>query len=168
MIKRIVHNLLGRLGYQIIRTDPTSKNKKYGPIPGYHRLDKLPPLSTVIDIGVGHQGSPFLYTRFTDADFISIDPLQEAEEAVQEKLGSNSSRFIRAAVGRTQQSIELKVSQTPSRTSLLERTKHDSHSRSTETRRAQILKAGNNTVELLFSQADDAIRETWAYANTEE
>lgn len=77
MIKNILQNLLGKFGFQIVRTG--SANKKYGPIPGYYRLDKLPLLSTVIDIGVGHQGSPFLYKRFSDANFISIDPLREAE-----------------------------------------------------------------------------------------
>ena len=242
MIKIILQSLLGKIGFQIVRTG--SVNKKYGPTPGYYRLDKLPPLSTVVDVGVGHQGSPFLYTRFSEANFISIDPLHEAEQAVQKRLGSSKGHFIQAAVGTKRQLIEFQVSETPSRTSLFERTQHDHNSLPMETRQAQmdcldsllqgieikrpallkvdieggeldclqggketvdavdyiilelqltrnfrgsyrfseviafmaqrqfepfqVLKAGNNTIELLFSQADDPIRETWAYGTTEE
>ncbi len=134
-----------KLGGKLVRlrSKALAVTKKYGPTPGYHRLDKLPRIATVIDVGVGHNGSAFLYKRFPDAFFISIDPLREAQEAVNRHLGRNNNHFILAAVGMTKKIIEFHVSRTPSRTSLLQRTRHDDHSTPTETRHAQMDRLDN-------------------------
>jgi len=232
-----IQNAVRRCFHNIMRTK--RKSQAWGAVPGYHRLDKLPGISMVIDVGVGHRGSPFLYTRFPQAYFISIDPLREAEEILHKYLNSSNSRFIQAAAGKERRDIEFQVSRVPSRSSLYDRVQHDTNSMPVETRKAQMdlldnllrgveiqspallkidieggeldcliggeetvksvdyivlelpltcnyrnsyrfseviaflaecnfevfqtLKAGNNSIDLLFSRNDDPIREIWSY-----
>ncbi len=108
-------------------------------MPGYHRLAGLKPVNTVIDIGVGHNGSPFLYRHFPDATYLSVDPLREAEQAVAKGLGrSDNSLFIEAALGEEPATIDLPISRVPSRTTLLEPVSRKADRTSSETRRVEI------------------------------
>lgn len=102
--------------------------------PSYRRLEKLPEVSTVIDVGVGDQGSPFLYSRFPMAFFVSIDPLHECSEILDQYLGEGRHVFIQTAVGSEESEETISVSAKPSRTSLLERVQHDDKSKATEER----------------------------------
>lgn len=140
MIGKILNVILSKRGWEIVKKQE-SKNRntrKFGSTPGYHRLEKLPPLSTIIDVGVGDEGSPFLYERFEDAYYISIDPVAESEQAVNKHLNDDQSVFIGKALGSEKGVIELEVSNKASRTSLLERTDYDSKSEITETREVEI------------------------------
>ncbi|MCH8475754.1 MAG: FkbM family methyltransferase [Opitutales bacterium] len=154
MSKTLLQRIIQRAGRKIEKVGLKLNQSavKYGPHPGYHRLDKLPFLSTVIDIGVGHNGSPFLYDRFPSAFFISIDPLREAEDAVQRNLKNKKNSFILAAVGKQQKTIQFQVSQTPSRTSLLQRTGEDNDSRPMETREAKMDRLDNLLANLDFAR----------------
>lgn len=108
--------------------------------PSYARLRKIPAVATVIDVGVGDQGSPFLYSRFPDSFFISIDCLFEAAEAVKRHLPESRSYFVQTAVGAENSETNFQVSAKPSRTSLLERFKNDWSSAPVEERITTIRK----------------------------
>ncbi len=140
MLGKILNVVLSKRGWEITRKKKSKKQKtrKFGAEPGYHRLDKLPPLSTIIDVGVGDEGSPFLYERFKDAFYISIDPVAESENAVKQHLKDAQSVFIEKALGSEIGVIELEVSNKTSRTSLYERTEYDSKSEITEKREVLI------------------------------
>lgn len=216
--------------------------------PRYTRLTKIPSVATIIDVGVGDQGTPFLYSAFPEAFFVSIDPLIEAARAVGQLLPESRSFFVQTAVGSEESEVSFHVSSKPSRTSLLRRVKDDASSASVEKRMTrirrlddvtqeaesslgslkqplmlkvdiegyeleclvgatrtisqasyvlveapltenfensyrfsdliglmannnfevfQILKAGNNSIDLLFARADSPIRRMWTYGNTE-
>lgn len=113
--------------------------------PGYHRLDDLPSLETIVDIGVGHQGSFFLYDRFPNSYFISIDPLSEAEKIVNDLInnGRLNGCFIRAAAGKETKEVSFTVSSSPSQSSLFQRTRHNQHSRAIESRTTTVDRLDN-------------------------
>lgn len=138
MIGRILSSILEKRGWKVTKDVEPPPTRKFGSTPGYHRLEKLPQLATIIDIGVGDEGSPFLYERFQDAFYISIDPVAESEEAVKKHLGSDQNVFIGKALGSEKGTIELEVSSKASRTSLLERTDYDDKSEITEKREVEI------------------------------
>lgn len=138
MLLRFVNVILANLGFSLVRTKPAKARTKFGMTPGYHRLEKLPPIAMVIDVGVGPNGSPFLYKRFPHAFFVSIDPLEESGPIVARHIPESQSYFVNAAVGRSPGYVELDVSQTASRTSLYARTCHDDASHPVSTRRVTV------------------------------
>jgi len=135
----VLIKLLNRI---LSRYDLILVNNKWHP--SYDRLRWLPPIKTVIDIGVGHQGSPFLYSTFPHSQFISIDPLKEAEHAIPDHI---NNIFINKALGSSKAVTELQVSCTPSRSSLLNRIGHDDNSKIIEMR------------EITLSLLDEVLRE---------
>lgn len=96
-------------------------------------------MGMVIDVGVGDQGSPFLYSHFKNAYFISVDPLEEGRKAVQRYLPTARNTFVQSALGSADRSkITIDVSVKPSRTSLLQRIQHDNMSQPLEKREITI------------------------------
>lgn len=126
MLKKILSFILKKRGLKIVKLGNEKQQKACGSNPGYHRLDKLPVLSTIIDVGVGIEGSPFLYERFKEAFYISIDPVAESEEALKKHLKTSQSVFVNKALGLKTGVIELQISSKPSRTSMHNRTEIDS------------------------------------------
>lgn len=106
--------------------------------PSYARLGKIPAMSTVIDVGVGDGGSPFLYSHSPNAFFVSIDPLGECARAVERHLSKDQSVFVQTALGSKDTEATIRVSRKLSRTSLLNRVKHDENSYPTEERAIKI------------------------------
>lgn len=135
LIKKFLVALLSKRGLEIVKKKGNKKSKSF---PGYHRLDKLPDLSSIIDIGVGDEGSPFLYDRFKNAYYISIDPVSESEYPLRKHLKKDQFSFIEKALGVETGTIELEVSEKLSRTSLYKRTHYDRKSKTTEKRQVQI------------------------------
>jgi FkbM family methyltransferase len=125
---QILQNILG-----LIR-------KKRPRTAGYHRLDVLHNVTDIIDVGVGHQGSEFLYQRFPKARYISIDPLEEAIFFVKKRLSSTTYKhsFYQLALGSEPGEITINVSNTLSRSSTLKRTGHDEHSKIIESRKVKL------------------------------
>lgn len=70
----------------------------------WNGLRKIPPVSIVIDVGVGVNGTPWLYDNFRDAEFILIDPLPESERAAEEL----KARFLNYALGSNDGDVFLK------------------------------------------------------------
>lgn len=135
-MKKQLKKILDTFGLEVSRNKP---GQKYGKSPGYHRLDRLPNIKTIIDVGIGHSGSPFLYKRNWNPYFICIDPLNEAKQFIETNLKSDSFTFFQCAAGSEQkQNISFYVSSIPSRTSLLDRTNHDDASTPKELRYTDI------------------------------
>lgn len=146
LLRRLLSILVRPLDLQIV----TSRHKNA--CPSYGRLKKLPEIGTVIDVGVGDQGSPFLYSRFPNARFISIDPLTEAAMAVKRYLPSAENPFIQTALGAKDiASIKVEVSRKASRTSLLQRVQHDGMSQPVEERQITVRKLDSVMNELGYT-----------------
>lgn len=89
----------------------------------WSRLSLLTDVATVIDVGVGDAGSPFLYRHFPRARFISVDPLTECRDVVLKLVPRTckSNDFYAVALGSHETMTSLKVARKLSRSSLLER-----------------------------------------------
>ena len=66
------------------------------------QLEDLPEIDTLVDVGVGTEGTPELYERFTKARIILIDPLVESSVVLNSKLHHRKAIFVRAAAGKTE------------------------------------------------------------------
>ena len=151
MFRKLAKYVLKKSGLERTKKKKKNKPRKFGSNPGYHRLDKLPDISTVIDVGVGDEGSPFLYERFPDAFYISIDPVSESENALKNHLNSDQSVFVERALGTEKGSIKIEVSNKPSRTSLYKRTDYDDKSESMEIREVEMDTLDNTLSDYNFA-----------------
>jgi FkbM family methyltransferase len=112
--------------------------------PGYHHLRRLYHVETVIDVGVGDQGSPFLYSAFPDANFLSIDPLEECKVTVDRYLGiSKKNVFFTVALGNFQGSAFIDVREKISQSSILSRIDSKEFSKVVEKREIKIDRLDN-------------------------
>jgi len=59
----------------------------------------LPNIDTLIDIGVGAQGTPELYKQFSTKKLILIDPLDEAQEFFNKEMFHLDAIFYKTALG---------------------------------------------------------------------
>ena len=64
------------------------------------QLEDLPEIDTLVDVGVGTEGTPELYERFTKARIILIDPLVESSVVLNSKLHHRKAIFVCAAAGK--------------------------------------------------------------------
>ena len=60
----------------------------------------LPEIDTLIDIGVGDNGTEWLYTCFKSAELILIDPLDEAKDYAYKLSKKRKVTFLQAALGK--------------------------------------------------------------------
>lgn len=65
----------------------------------WSQLKKLPEIDTLIDIGVGPNGTPDLYDRFPEAKLVLIDPLDEAKDFALNNLKNRDYTFFQTALG---------------------------------------------------------------------
>jgi FkbM family methyltransferase len=99
--------------------------KKYyeetGIFTDWNQLNRLPKVDTLVDIGVGPNGTQDLYGHFPTAKLILIDPLVEARNYFEHKLKRKNSEFHLCALGEEDDvKINLKVQDNMACTSLLE------------------------------------------------
>lgn len=66
----------------------------------WSQLNKLPDIDTLIDIGVGPNGTPDLYKRFPNAKLILVDPLDEAKNYAESNLKGRDYTFYQTALGK--------------------------------------------------------------------
>ena len=72
----------------------------------------LPPIDVLVDVGVGHQGTPGLYENFDSCNFVFIDPLAECRKAVEWHLEKDENNiFIECALGEKNEHREINVSE---------------------------------------------------------
>ena len=85
----------------------------------WQKLSKLPEIDTLIDIGVGDEGTPDLYDRFPQANLILIDPLEEAEKYVRENLSNRNHKFIKCGLGEKHEEKIINVEESIGRSTIL-------------------------------------------------
>ncbi len=66
----------------------------------WQQLESLPEVDTLIDIGVGTNGTEDLYRVFKNASLILIDPIDEAKEYANKLSNDRKVVFIQTAVGK--------------------------------------------------------------------
>tara|TARA_B100000579_G_scaffold318825_1_gene268364 strand:- start:67 stop:711 length:645 start_codon:yes stop_codon:yes gene_type:complete len=105
----------------------------------WQQLSKLPEIDTLIDIGVGENGTEDIYNRFKNAKLILIDPLDEAKVYAEKLAKHRDVHFIKNAVGREDEvEKEIKVQKEIGATSLLEISKINMVDNYTEKRKIRI------------------------------
>ena len=88
---------------------------------GWPALHKLPKVETLIDIGIGHQGTEGLYKYFPNSRKVFVDPLEECKEAVQHHLLDSKNIFHTFALGRKHSEVEIFVRHPISRSGIVEK-----------------------------------------------
>ena len=87
----------------------------------WKQLSKLPRIDTLIDIGVGPNGTEDLYNHFTNAKLILIDPIDEAKEYAKKISKTRNVEFFQNALGRKDDVLkEIKIQKKRAYTSFLE------------------------------------------------
>lgn len=66
----------------------------------WKQISKLPNVKTLIDIGVGTNGTPDLYKHFRNSKLILIDPLDEAKSYAEKLSKSRNVLFYQNALGK--------------------------------------------------------------------
>ena len=66
----------------------------------WQQLESLPEIDTLIDIGVGPDGTEDLYRVFKNAKLILIDPIDEAKEYANKLSKGRKVVFIQSALGK--------------------------------------------------------------------
>lgn len=87
------------------------------------RVRKLPKIRTLVDVGIGQNGTPYLWKHFINCQFIFIDPLEECRSVVENYLEMNNHNiFIPTALGATNNTTTINVANSIHHSSLLDRT----------------------------------------------
>ena len=66
----------------------------------WQQLESLPEIDTLIDIGVGPDGTEDLYRVFKNANLILIDPIDEAKDYANKLSKDRKVDFIQSALGK--------------------------------------------------------------------
>jgi FkbM family methyltransferase len=94
--------------------------KETGMYIDWSQLEKLPEIDTLIDIGVGPQGTPDLYKKFKKKKLILIDPLDEAEKFFNNHMQGFDAMFFKTALGEKKGSVTINVETHIGRSSILD------------------------------------------------
>ena len=73
------------------------------------QMYKLPEIETLIDIGVGKEGTSLLYDRFPKAKLVLIDPIEEAEQFAKNNLIEREYQFFKFGVGDKEETKVLNI-----------------------------------------------------------
>ena len=93
--------------------------EKTGMYIDWPQIDKLPEIETLIDIGVGKEGTPLLYDRFPKAKLVLIDPIEEAEKFAKNNLKEREYQFFKFGVGDKEEIKILNVEEEIGRSTML-------------------------------------------------
>ena len=94
--------------------------EKTGMYIDWPQIDKLPEIDSLIDIGVGNEGTPDLYNRFPDASLILIDPIKEAEDYALRNLSHRNYIFLKYGVGEKEEIKTLNIEREIGRSTILD------------------------------------------------
>ena len=76
---------------------------------GWPGLSALPNVDTLIDVGIGHQGTEGLYSYFPNTFKFFIDPIEETKKAVASHLENRNNQFFVCALSDHTGSLDLIV-----------------------------------------------------------
>jgi FkbM family methyltransferase len=100
VIKRFVKGVLGKLGYELRKTQAIGLNPSY--------LSQICQPRTVIDVGVGRGTFP-LYEAFPKAHFILIEPLKEYGDSIEKIAKKYDCDIHFKAVGNRECRLEINI-----------------------------------------------------------
>lgn len=92
---------------------------KTGMYVDWDQIKTLPNINTLIDIGVGPNGSPLFYKTFKNANLILIDPLIESKKFVEKNLKKRNYVFYQCCLSDKQSAVKLHVKKKISSSTLL-------------------------------------------------
>ena len=75
--------------------------EKTGMYIDWQQIESLPEIDTLIDVGVGPNGTEDLYRVFKNANLILIDPINEAKEYANKLSKDRNVIFIQSALGKS-------------------------------------------------------------------
>jgi len=84
------------------------------------QIKKLPSIDTLVDIGVGINGTPELYNHFNSAHLVLIDPVKEVKNYVETNLTDRSYSFYNYGVDEKSGELILNVEEESGYSSFLE------------------------------------------------
>ena len=93
--------------------------EKTGMYNDWPQIEKLPEIETLIDIGVGKEGTQLLYDRFPKAKLVLIDPIEEAQQFVKNNLNTREYKFFSYGVGDKEEIKILNIEEEIGRSTIL-------------------------------------------------
>ena len=105
----------------------------------WDQLNKLPEIDSLIDIGVGRNGTPNFYKRFPKSKLILIDPLIEAKNYAKKNLFDREYKFFQYGVGDKESEEFINVEENLGRSSLLDVTEINYEGEPISTRKIKII-----------------------------
>ena len=94
--------------------------KETGIYTDWAQIKKLPSIDTLVDIGVGVNGTPELYNHFNSAHLVLIDPVKEVKNYVETNLTNRSHSFYNYGVAEKSGELILNVEEDSGYSSFLE------------------------------------------------
>ena len=94
--------------------------KETGMYIDWKQLENLPDIDSFIDVGVGAEGTPDLYEKFSEKKLVLIDPLDEAEKFYKENMQDVDAIFFKTALGDSAGSLEINVEENIGRSTILD------------------------------------------------
>lgn len=94
--------------------------KETGMFIDWSQLDRLPEIDTLIDVGVGPNGTPDLYHKFQEKKLVLIDPLDEAENYFNQNMTNNNAIFFKTALGEKTDKLKINVEKKIGRSTILD------------------------------------------------
>ena len=94
--------------------------KETGIYTDWDQIKKLPSIDTLVDIGVGINGTPELYNHFNLAHLVLIDPTEEAKNYAETNLTNRSNSFYKCGVDEKSGELILNVEEESGYSSFLE------------------------------------------------
>lgn len=73
------------------------------------KMSLLPDVPTIIDIGIGPQGTFWLYKAFPNSHYVFIDPLYECLNKLKEKMDMEGNYFVNCALGSQKSKIKINI-----------------------------------------------------------
>ena len=75
----------------------------------FDQYKKLPEIDTLIDVGVGIDGTADLYDRFPNQKLVLIDPLEESGIYIKNNLQNREKIYFKTALGSEKKSLIMNV-----------------------------------------------------------
>jgi FkbM family methyltransferase len=94
--------------------------KETGMYIDWSQINKLPNIDTLIDVGVGPEGTPDLYNKFKEKKLILIDPLDESEIFFNNNFQEKNAIFFKTALGDCKGSVKINVEEEIGRSTILD------------------------------------------------
>ena len=118
----------------------------------WQQIKRLPDIDTLIDIGLGADGTPELYERFIGKKIVLIDPLDEAQKFYENHMGNRDVIFYKTALGDTSENLEIKVEEEIGGSTIMDVTDINYEGEPLDIRRVNVSKLDDLTINKEFGR----------------